>query len=303
MMYPQIVQVILVSLFINCALFIQNGEAKPMTEPYEQTLEKALEHFYAANWDEARVLFAEMKKMHPEQPMAYFMEAMLPFWMYFFGGGESRHDDQFQQKSAIAIDVGKQFLNKVPADTNTILMMSGLFGYRSLVAANEGRYSQAMRSGIDGYSYTRQIMTMDTDNPNALIGQGVFQYMVGSVPSSLRWMASVAGVSGSVEEGFRLLELATATDSHVSIDAAMILSYLLIRESRYERAVEILSDLSDEFPDNMIFRFHLALALDKKGDELGALAAYRSVVNQSKQELPRLIEQSKDRLQVLTAGL
>lgn len=274
-----------------------------MDNTYESKLSEGIQAFYAADWKTSNSIFSELKKMDEDKPMAYFMDAMIPFWIYFFGGEEERYAEEFQNKSTKAITIAKNYLKEQPADTSTILILSGLFGYRSLVAANETNYGQAMRAGIDGYSYTRKLMDMDTDNPNALIGQGMFQYMVGSVPSAFRWMANMAGLRGDKEQGFAMLKEASLSDSYVSVDAAMILCYLYIREEKFNEAADIIAPVAEQYPDNMIFQFYLGKSLDKSGNQTAALQAYRNVITNRKSELESLVQQSRERLEVLKAEI
>lgn len=272
-------------------------------DSYDAEMQIGIDAFYSADWEEAKSIFQSLKKDSPEKPLAYFMDAMIPFWLYFFGGENPEFAGEFQVKSDRAIRRAESYLEQHPSDTSTVLMLSGLYGYQSLVAANESQYRRAMSTGINGYSYTRKIMDMDTDNPNALIGQGVFQYMVGSVPAGLRWMATMAGLKGDKEQGLELLEKAARSDSYVSVDAAMILCYLYIRDEEYQKAADAVSPVAETYPENMIFQFYLGKSLENSGRKSDAAIAYRNVVNNAQPAFEKLREESKNRLEVLAASL
>jgi len=164
-------------------------------------LPRTIQSFYEADWSQTRLLIQEMKKKDNSDPLPYFLNAMIPFWAYFFGGNELDAAREFLELSSDAIKIGENRLLTSPTDTSAILLLSGLHGYRSLVAAREKQYRIAMSSGITGYSFTKILLKMDDDDPNTLMGQGVFHYMVGSIPGEVRWMARLAGLNGSKDQG------------------------------------------------------------------------------------------------------
>jgi tetratricopeptide (TPR) repeat protein len=178
-------------------------------------------------------------------------------------------------------------------------MLSGLYGYRSLVAASEKQYRTAIQSGMTGFKYTRQLLALDADDPRALIGKGVFYYMMGSVPRELKWMTNMAGLSGNKEEGFKALEQAAGSQSYISNDAKMILAYLYERENRNEMAVSKLRELSRRYPQNIIFKYNLARLLEKCDQPSEAKARYQEVLALKNNELQTLREKSRLRLQKL----
>ena len=250
----------------------------PDTKSPTELLPEAILSFYEAEWDKTLVLFQRLKRQNTQDLLPYFFEAMIPFWDYFFGGSDSDKAIEFLELSDIAIKLGEQQLESVPHDTSTILLLSGLHGYRSLVAAQEKRYRTAMSSGITGYSYTKTLMSMDNDDPNTLMGQGVFHYMMGSIPSEVRWMARLAGLSGDKQHGLMLLERAAMADSYVSNDARMFLAYLYERDQEYEKATNHLSILAKKYPSNPIFVFNIARIYELQGKYHLANEFYTKVI-------------------------
>ena len=269
---------------------------------YEEKLEKGIKAFYQTQWEEATSIFQELKSIDPTDSRAYFFDSMIPFWGYFFGGNESDSAQDFLRRSEKAIEVSRENLQDNPHDTTMVLMLSGLYGYRSLVAASEKNYRTAIQSGITGFTYTRQLLSIDADDPRALIGKGMFYYMVGSVPGELRWATNLMGMSGSVEEGFQILERAANSESHVSNDARMILSYLYKKEGRYDQAINHIQKLCDQYPQNVIFQYHYAELLDITDQTAQAKKAYLTVANAEQSPLPELRKKSLNRLQEFEGG-
>lgn len=265
-------------------------------ESYEEMLKRGIEAFYQTDWNRASEIFKELEQRSSEDPRAFFFNAMIPFWGYFFGGDDAGTADEFLKKSQKAIEISYKRLQEHPHDTTMVLMLSGLYGYRSLVAASEQKYQTAIKSGMTGFKYTRQLLAIDADDPRALIGKGIFYYMMGSVPPELRWATNLMGIKGNSEAGFAILEQAAASDSFVSNDAKMILSYLYRRDDRYQEALHHIKDLCNRYNKNIIFHFTLADLLEKSNRRTEAKKAYRMVVELQNSHLNKLKEQSKERL-------
>lgn len=278
------------------------GTAAPQpaaSEPYEQKLERGIEYFYQTDWDKAASIFNDLKKEDGSDPRAYFFHAMIPFWEYFFGGNSSDAATDFLKRSEKAIEISTNRLDDNPHDTTMVLMLSGLYGYRSLVAASEKNYQTAIQSGMTGFRYTRQLLALDDEDPKALIGKGIFYYMVGTVPKEMRWATNMMGIKGDKEEGLEILERAATSESYVSNDAKMILTYLYKKEERYGNALKHIVDLCDKYEENIIFQFNYAEILEKMNRQKEAKKAYRTVAQMQNHHLDTLKNQSRDKLRNL----
>ena len=266
---------------------------------FDDILELGIEAFYQADWDEAQAVFEELRNRDASDLRPWFFEAMVPFWKYFFAGQDSEMAREFLDWSGKAVEVGDRRLSNVPGDTTAILMMGGLHGYRGLVAASEREFRTAMRSGAAGYSFTRKLMQMSSENPDALIGQGVYHYMVGTIPDGARWLTNMAGLRGDKLTGFSKLEEAAERNSHTRTDARMILTYLYHQEEKYEDALRVSSLLVDDWPENEIFRYYYAISLEKTGRNDEAADQFRIVEASEHADLDKLRKESRERRDTL----
>lgn len=255
---------------------------------YEVQLNKAIDAFYHADWYYTDSLLTELILIEPDDARAHFFRSMIPFWSYFFGGNDAEYAASFLRLSEMAIQVGEKNLKNSPADTSMVLLLSGLYGYRSLVAADQKEYRTAIRSGMTGFTYTRQLLTLNSGDPNALLGRGIFDYMAGSIPGELRWMTNMFGLSGSKSDGLKRLEEAAAGNSYVSTDARMFLTYLYIRDEKYPDALRISESLAADYPGNAIFRYYYALSLEKTGRTVDAIDSYRQIAGMKFPDLKTL---------------
>lgn len=286
-------------LFLLTLISISVAYSNPAADSiaYDQKLQDGIEAFYKANWRRAGDIFNELQEQVPSDARAYFFQAMIPFWKYYFGNNSAQAADRFLKRSQKAIAVSKNQLQANPHDTTMVLMLSGLYGYQSLVAASEQRYRTAIQSGMTGFKYTRQLLSLNADDPKALIGKGMFYYMVGSVPSGLKWVTNMVGMSGNMQQGFKALEKAAESNSYVRNDAKMILTYLYKREKKYAKALTHIKDLTQRYPENIIFQYNHAQLLEECGQIFAARKKYRQVLSIKTDALQALKTKSRNRLQ------
>lgn len=274
-------------LFISLAPLLLYGQV----ERNEQ-FEAGVQSFYNADWKHAQSVFDDLKEDSPDNPMPYFFESMIPFWKYFFV--DQTHDlaEEFLERSEIAVEMSENRLEKFPSDTTMVLMLSGLHGYRSLVAAGEKEYLVAIRSGLTGFQYTRKLLQIDSERPDARIGKGMFYYMVGTIPKEIKWASNMMGIHGDMEMGLAELKLAAKSDSYVSNDAMMILMFLYDREEQFDEALGYAGQLIEKFPDNVIFKYKEAEIYRRAGQLETARQIYQEIVKRDHSELKLVTEKS-----------
>ncbi len=281
-----------IALLLLAILPVSNSATDTDEIRYEEKLETAIEHFYQTNWIEARDLFDHLRTVKSDDPRPYFFESMMPFLEYFFVDASESLADEFFTMSEKAIDLSSKQLEKSPDDTTMVLMLSGLHGYRGLVAAGESRYRIAMGSGLTGFNYTRKLLSMNSDRPDARIGRGMFYYMVGSIPNGLRWASNMIGIRADIEDGFDELKLAAESESYIRNDAKMMLMYLYSLEERYEEALYYATELTKALPDNVIFLYKKAEILEQLDNNTEALNVYKSIMDKNNPALPELTKKS-----------
>lgn len=268
-----------------------NAEAE-----FEEQLIQGIDAYYQTDWNTARDIFSELKKSFPDDPRPYFFESMMPFLEYFFVEQSPELADDFLFISERAVDLSQKRLNSQPNDTTMVLMLSGLHGYRGLVAAGQNRHRVALSSGLTGFNYTRKLLSMGSDRPEARIGRGMFYYMVGSIPAGMRWATNMIGIRADIEDGFNELKQAAESESYVRNDAKMMLMYLYSKEERYEEALNYALMLTDALPDNVIFLFKKAEIYEKLNNNHYAADVYRHIIGKNNKCLHSITIKSTERL-------
>lgn len=264
---------------------------------YEWVMKTGLDSFYQTRWEVAEACFERLHRLNPSDPRGLFFSSMIPFWNYYFVERDPEIAEHFIEQSGQAILIAEERLEREGEDLYLVSLLSGLYGYQSLVASEEGRIRRALRSGRTGYKYTQQILAIEDDRPELEIGRGIFHYMVGSIPGSLRWLVSLFGLNGSREEGLKHLERAAESDSYVRFDAMMVLSRIYAKEEKYELALLFARKLVQESEENIIFQYLYAELLKTSGQETEALGVYRKIAGMEAGRLGVLTERSLDQIE------
>ncbi|TVQ04381.1 MAG: hypothetical protein EA359_06655 [Balneolaceae bacterium] len=290
-----------IPLYLSLSVFIgSNHYSETDTDngsiEFEIKLVKGIDAYYQTDWVAARDIFSELKKIYPDDPRPYFFESMMPFLEYFFVDQSPELADNFLNLSEKAVDLSQKKLNSHPNDTTMVLMLSGLHGYRGLVAAGQNRHRVALSSGLTGFNYTRKLLSMDSDRPDARIGRGMFYYMVGSIPSGMRWATNMVGLRADIEDGFYELKQAANSESYIRNDAKMMLMYLYHKEGRYEEALEYALLLTEGLPENVIFLYKKAEIYEKLNNNHYAADVYRLIIGKNNNCLQSITKKSFERL-------
>ena len=288
----------LLSLYLLYPAFPATGSDNS-DAAYNRTLSRGIEAFYRADWRSADSLFVSLMEKREEDPRAYFFSSMIPFWEYFFGGNTEKAAREFLDRSGKAIEISRTRLKEHPRDTSMVLFLSGLYGYRGLVSASQKQYNTAIKNGLAAYQFTSKLMKLDMKDPNALIGKGIFNYMVGSIPEKMAWLINFAGLEADREVGLKMLEEVASSDSYVSNDAKMILTLLYQKEERYPEALNHIRSLRERYPDNIIFQYYFARLLEQCDKPAEAKEQYLLVLEMPDQPLAELKQESLNRIKKL----
>jgi tetratricopeptide (TPR) repeat protein len=158
----------------------------------------------------------------------------------------------------------------------------------------------ALKEGKRAYSLHRDLLEAHPEYADARLAIGVNEYVVGSLPWYIKWLASLTGSSGSRSEGLRQLEQAAKTGNFAREDAKVVLSVLYQREGKNAEAAAVLEELARSYPRNFILRLDLAGAYRGQGNWPRVARVYDEMIEIKRSEgfekLPwaRLLYQTGD---------
>ena len=146
--------------------------------------------------------------------------------------------------------------------------------YTALV---ERAWFSALRNAVGARRDHERVLELNPQYVDAKLVVGTHNYVVGSLPWSVKVAVAMVGLSGTKEKGFEYLNEVANSSGENSVDAKVVLSLFLLREHRFDEARANMHDLAERYPRNYLFPLEEANLLRAGGHVQEAVAAYRKV--------------------------
>ena len=239
------------------------------------TIDHGFRLLYDLKFDQAEQEFKQWQKLNPEDPMGPASEAagLLFSELDRLGILESQFyedDSVFLRGKKVIPDaalhgrfqgclqwseaLARAHLSKDAKDHDALLAMllvNGLTGdYAQLV---EKRNFAALSSTRQATTWAQQLLTIDPKAYDAYLARGMSRYIIGSLYAPFRWLLRMGGVEGNKGEGLADLRLTAEHGRFLGPFARILLAIAAVRDKDKVQALQILSGLHDEFPENGLF--------------------------------------------------
>src|SRR5690242_17840423 len=288
--YSILVFLFLLSSFPFVSALAQSPDDKkktPAVDPRLELLQEGSEAIFNLEYDTARQRFREMGRLYPDDPTApemlattLWLEALndarrLQSAIYstqsFYAGPEDKPDPSlvrdFRDLTRQATQLAKARLQRNPRDPQTLYVLGGIESLRAAFAATvERRFMAALRAGSDSIDTERDVIKLDPNFHDAELTIGMYDYIVGTLPLSIRILASIGGLRGSKRRGIQTLERVAKQGQGARDDAKVLLIAIYKKEKRFPEALALSRELHERYPRNYLFSLETA-------DTLTSLAA------------------------------
>ena len=262
------------------------GAQDPLAEP-------GFQHFYNLEYDQAIEVFARKTVAADRDPAGFNQLAQSVFFQAMFAHGALESDlvsasdpfvsrpklpvtalqkSRFENAIQRAIDLSQSRIQSNARDTKALYTLGVALGLRAnwnyLVHKS---WLDPLRDATHARKLHNQITDIDPNYVDAQLIQGMHDYVMGSLPITIKMMGAITGFRGDREEGMRSLRKVYEHGSVNRMDAAVLLAAILRREKRQAEAVPLLEEVTTRFPRNYLFRYELALLHADLGNRQKAL--------------------------------
>ncbi len=289
-------------VFLLASLAHADGPPPADTAALNKTAEvkDAFAAFYRLDYDTAERTFQRIAAERPNDPLAtdflldvaVFRELTrldaLDTTFYandgFLSGKHTVNEDPAARDRIRALQGKAQgqadaLLKQNPHDIDALYARgwsrSLLASYTALV---ERAFPTALKLALSAKADQEAVLKQDPNYVDANLVVGTYQYVVGALPRSFRFLIGIAGITGSKEKGMAMLQLAAARGVRTSIDARTCMMLFLRREGRYAEAQALAEGLAKEYPRDYLFQLELANLKKDAGAGSGAIAQYQTVL-------------------------
>ncbi|HSS52150.1 MAG TPA: tetratricopeptide repeat protein [Thermoanaerobaculia bacterium] len=218
-----------------------------------------LDKLYDMDFNGADAIFAGISKRYPDHPVGPFLEALSPWWQIQVNILDESRDAAFLKAMDEVLDRCKHRLRKDPQDLDGLFFEAGAHALRGRLYADRGSYFRAARDGQKALSSLQEVHKRDPQNPDLLLGIGLFDYLADVVPKQHPFLRVFTSFfpKGSRERGLAELEQAAEKGQFVSTEAAFsLLQIYFVFEDDYATSLHYARLLRDRYPDNSLFHVY-----------------------------------------------
>lgn len=261
-------------------------------------VEAAFDRFYNMDYDRAIQEFQRILDRHPADPAAvnHLLSTVLLRELYRMGAmnsGEYANDSfigeahrpadpkikvQIKQLVERAENLEEQELKANSNDVDAIYARGVTRAQFALYTALvERAWFSALRNAVGARHDHERVLELNPGYVDAKLVVGTHNYVMGSLPWSVKVAGALVGLSGTKEKGLEYLHQVADSQGENSVDAKVVLSLFLRREHRYDEARVFMHDLAARYPRNYLFPLEEANLLRSGGHTEEAMTAYRKV--------------------------
>jgi len=272
-----------------------SGEHDPSHDPL---VDAAFDHFYNMEYDRSIQEFERIVEKRPGDPSAlnHLLTTVLMRELYrmgamnsgeyandsFVGDAHRTADPKVKERIKQLVDraegLEEQELKANPNDVNALYARGVTRAQFSLYTALvERAWFSALRNAVGARRDHERVLELNPNYVDAKLVVGTHNYVMGSLPWSVKVAGAVVGLSGTKEKGLAYLREVADSNGENSVDARVVLSLFLRREHRYDEARALMHDLAARYPKNYLFPLEEANLLRASGHPAEAAAAYRKV--------------------------
>lgn len=256
-------------------------------------------HLYALDYEAARAAFTLLESRFPNHPgpPLYLASAI---WLQELFGREDLDLDKFiapgyfteKTKHVMPTAEREAFLGAVQRASEAVSRILAVNPqhrearyFEGSIAGVQGAFAitidrntrAAFNHGRHAYKAHSAIVEEDPGMSDAYMTLGIYEYVVGSIPWYVRWLATIVGYRGSKERGLEYLGRAADQAKVVADDSRVLQMVLFVREARYEDALANAELLHGKHPSNFLLHLNRAQILEKLGRIPEAVATYLEV--------------------------
>src|SRR5262245_47151197 len=188
-------------------------------------------------------------------------------------------DRAFRERMAQAKTKALALVAKNKNDADAIYYLGAYYGVMAGYEASTARkFFSAMRNGSRCVDAHEKVLKLKPDYYDAYLSIGVYDYIVGNLPFSYKFMATMVGVRGNKKRGIARLETIIEKNAVTADDARVLLVAIFRNEKRYEEALSLLEELSSKYPNGYLLKLERASTVVTLNRDDEAHAVFESLL-------------------------
>jgi tetratricopeptide (TPR) repeat protein len=248
-------------------------------------LEQGYRYLYEQKFTEARDIFEKYMAAHPDEPFGevslaasylfeeFFLQHVLTSDYFLddkrFLGGITGHADPdrikgFEDAVGRARALAYQRLKAHPRDPEGLYALTLCAGMQSDADSMLlKKHYDALKKIKEANANAEMLLHDHPDAYDAYVAPGIAYYVIGSLPSSARFVLWFGGIHGDRQKGMSLVQKTANGGHYLKPFAKILLALSARREKQIEVARKNLKELTEEFPGNAVYDTEYAKAMGR----------------------------------------
>lgn len=220
-------------------------------------LKKATYMTYNAEFDKAEKFLIDYIQKNPQDPLGYILAGLNYDWKQQSQDLGNKYNDHiielFERGNLLAFIQW----DKDQDNVDKMVILGNSYMYLSKKWLDMGKKMKAGLILKKCKKYMEKAIEKDPNRYDAHLAIGIFNYYAANIPSGLKFIASLLGISGDEKLGLEQMKKAALNDNIFQADALFMLTYTLgRRKGDYQSAKPLLDKLVKLYPDNGLFRYY-----------------------------------------------
>jgi tetratricopeptide (TPR) repeat protein len=245
--------------------------ADKMPPDLDQLALHGIDSIQQLQFDAADKDFHEILARYPGQPYGYFGLALNQWGRLEYEKEESSKelDDLYEKMTDEAIDKSEAWLKVHPNDAYAHLCAGGVYGMRTRLAIMKHSWWRAYSTGKKAVKHMNQALALDPQMYDAYMGQGMYEYYTGTLPTVIRWLAKIIVISGDPKKGIEYIKIVKDKGHFLPTAAKLLLIEIYTQtDSKYadpKQALVWANELRQQYPDHPMLHFVQIVCLHESG--------------------------------------
>ena len=269
---------------------------------------KGTDHFYNLEYDQAIAAFEKLRDAAPDNPSRQNDVATAYFYKQLYLAGVLQGDlfnssnkffrtrkiqmdpaitNAFWEANDAAIRICQQRLKSNEADEEALYSCGVAYAtrstYQGLIERSKFGFLSNARKGND---YHARLIRLNPRYYDAYLIPGLLDFVLGSLPKSLKVLLYLAGLSGDKQRGMQAVKSVTEWGQEAKEAAKILLTIMYRREKRHADARRVVQDLAELFPRNYMLPLEIASIYRSAEEYDEAIRGYEQVLERVRQQQP-----------------
>lgn len=277
--------------------------AQSQSEQFHSYLKLGIEKSFNLEFQSATVYLQKAIDMDPENPTGYAYLALTNLFAYRMSLDENeakKNQSTMLRYVDEALIRGERKIAQNSKNSQAYLAMAMAKTAKVDWALSQKRYLIMVQEASNIWDYLEKAREGDPQNYDIYFLMGLSHYHIDHLPGLTRFLSSLIITSGDKQRGLQELELAAQKgDLLKQLAMSELSSNYLNFENQPARALPIIRELKEKFPNNYNFYFALGNALSDLNRFEDAFNIAREIENKIKTGIPPFVPQIQPRYDLL----